>query len=71
MPWCWKTSRTTEHAIRQLRDGMQAFAGLASVRPQQFTPENIARMQAMSERMTQMRRQIARCSRLLRSNWPR
>lgn len=54
---------STEHAIRQLRDGMQAFAGLAQrFGPEQFTPENIARMQAMSQRMTQMRGHIAKVS---------
>ena len=54
---------STEAAIRQLRDGMQAFAGLAQrFGAEQFTPENVQRMQAMSERLTQMRGHIAKIS---------
>lgn len=54
---------STEQAIRQLRDGMQAFAGLAQrFGPEQFTAANVARMQAMSERLTQMRGHIAKVS---------
>lgn len=54
---------STEQAIRQLRDGMQAFAGLSQrFGADQFTPNNIARMQAMSERLTQMRGHIAKVS---------
>lgn len=54
---------STEQAIRQLRDGMQAFAGLAQrFGPAQFTPPNIQRMQAMSDRLTQMRGHIAKVS---------
>ena len=52
---------STEQAIRQLRDGMQAFAGLAQrFGADQFTPANVARMQAMSERLTQMRGHMAK-----------
>ncbi|MGN1055784.1 MAG: hypothetical protein ACI4QS_03605 [Comamonas sp.] len=48
-----------EQAISQLRDGMQAFAGLAQrYDAAQFTPDNVARMQAMSERLGQMRGHI-------------
>ena len=54
---------STEQAIRQLRDGMQAFAGLAQrFGADQFTPANIQRMQQMSERLTQMRGHIAKMS---------
>lgn len=54
---------STEHAIRQLRDGMQAFAGLSQrFDAGQFTPENVATMQTMSERLTQMRGHIAKVS---------
>lgn len=54
---------STEQAIRQLRDGMQAFAGLAQrFGAEQFTPENVQRMQAMSGRLTQMRGHIAKMS---------
>lgn len=54
---------STEQAIRQLRDGMQAFAGLAQrFGADQFTPANVQRMQAMSQRLTQMRGHIAKMS---------
>lgn len=54
---------STEQAIRQLRDGMQAFSGLAQrFGAEQFTPQNIQRMQAMSDRLTQMRGHIAKMS---------
>lgn len=54
---------STEHAIRQLRDGMEAFAGLAHrFTPEQFTAQNVQRMQTMSERLTQMRGHIAKVS---------
>ena len=54
---------STEQAIRQLRDGMQAFAGLAQrFGAEQFTPANMARMQRMSDRLTQMRGHIAKMS---------
>lgn len=54
---------STEQAIRQLRDGMQAFAGLAQrFGADQFTLANIARMQTMSGRLTQMRGHIAKIS---------
>ena len=47
---------STEKAIRQLRDGMEAFAGLSKrFGAEQFTPENIQRMQVMSDRLSQMR----------------
>jgi hypothetical protein len=53
----------TEQAIRQLRDGMQAFAGLAQrFGAEQFTPANVQRMQVMSERLTQIRGHIAKMS---------
>lgn len=52
---------STQQAIAQLRDGMQAFAGLAQrFDAAQFTPANIARMQAMSDRLMQMRGHIAK-----------
>ena len=54
---------STEQAIRQLRDGMQAFAGLAQrFGADQFTPQNVQRMQAMSGRLTQLRGHIAKMS---------
>lgn len=54
---------STEQAIRQLRDGMQAFAGLAQrFGPDQFMPANVQRMQSMSQRLTQMRGHIAKMS---------
>ncbi|MDO4591902.1 MAG: outer membrane protein assembly factor BamD [Comamonadaceae bacterium] len=54
---------STEQAIRQLRDGMEAFAGLAQrFDASQFTPDNTARMHTMSERLTQMRGHIAKLS---------
>ena len=54
---------STEQAIRQLRDGMQAFAGLAQrFGAEQFTPENVQRMQAMFGRLTQMRGHISKVS---------
>lgn len=54
---------STEQAIRQLRDGMEAFAGLAQRFGQdQFTPENVQRMRTMSDRLTQMRGHIAKMS---------
>jgi len=54
---------STEQAIRQLRDGMEAFAGLAQrFGSEQFTDENVQRMRAMSERLTQMRGHIAKVS---------
>ena len=56
---------STEQAIRQLRDGMQAFAGLAQrFGAEQFTPANVQRMQQMSDRLTQMRGHIAKVSAL-------
>lgn len=54
---------STEQAIRQLRDGMQAFACLAQrFGADQFTPQNVQRMQAMSGRLTQLRGHIAKMS---------
>lgn len=54
---------STEQAIRQLRDGMQAFAGLAQrFGADQFTPQNVQRMHAMSGRLTQLRGHIAKMS---------
>lgn len=54
---------STEQAIRQMRDGMQAFAGLAQrFGAEQFTPANVQRMQTMSKRLTQMRGHIAKAS---------
>lgn len=54
---------STEQAIRQLRDGMQAFAGLAQrFGADQFTPQNVQRMQAMSGRLMQLRGHIAKMS---------
>ena len=54
---------STEQAIRQLRDGMQAFAGLAQrFGSDQFTEANVQRMRAMSDRLTQMRGHIAKVS---------
>lgn len=54
---------STEQAIRQLRDGMEAFAGLAPrFESQQFTPDNVQRMQSMSDRLSQMRGFISKVS---------
>jgi len=54
---------STEAAIRQLRDGMEAFAGLSKrFGADQFTAENTQRMQAMSGRLTQMRGHITKMS---------
>ena len=54
---------STEQAVRQLRDGMQAFVGLAQrFGADQFNDANVQRMRAMSERMTQMRGHIAKVS---------
>lgn len=53
----------SETAMRQLRDGMQAFAGLAQRFGQdQFSPENLQRMRRMSDRLTQMRGHLAKVS---------
>ena len=52
---------STEQAIRQLRDGMEAFAGLAQrFGKEQFTAENVQRMQVMSDRLSQMRGYISK-----------
>ena len=54
---------STEQSIRQLRDGMQAFAGLAQrFGKDQFTPANIHRMQIMSDRLSQMRGFISKAA---------
>lgn len=54
---------STEQAMRQLRDGMEAFAGLARrFGPEQFTESNVQRMRTMSERLAQMRGHIAKMS---------
>ncbi len=51
----------TEQAVTQLRQGMEAFAGLAPrFGQEQFTEQNVARMQALSQRMTQMRCHMAK-----------
>lgn len=50
-------------AISQLRDGMQAFAGLAQrFGAIQFTLENVQRMKIISERLIQVRGHIAKMS---------
>lgn len=54
-----------EQGIRQLRDGMAAFSGLAQrFAPDAFTPENVAHMQRISERMTHMRGHLAKVAAL-------
>lgn len=54
---------STEQSIRQLSDGMQAFAGLAQrFGKDQFTPANIQRMQIMSDRLSQMRGYISKAT---------
>ena len=51
----------TEQAIRQLRDGMAAFVGLSQrFGPDQRTPENVAHMQRISERLALMREHIVK-----------
>jgi exonuclease VII small subunit len=50
-----------EPAIRQLRDGMEAFAGLAQrFDAAEFTPANQQRMQEMSDRLGLMREHIVK-----------
>ena len=54
---------STKQAISQLRDGMEAFAGLAQrFGAEQFTDSNVQRMRAMSDRLTRMRGHIAKAS---------
>ncbi|MBS7348860.1 MAG: hypothetical protein KIG95_01595 [Comamonas sp.] len=48
-----------EQAAEQLRQSMSAFVRLAQqFEPAAFTPRNVAHMQAISERLTQMRGHI-------------
>lgn len=50
-----------EKAIHQLKDGMQAFVGLAHrFGASQFTPDNVARMEQMSQRLAQVREHIVK-----------
>ncbi|WP_284335592.1 hypothetical protein [Comamonas sp. NoAH] len=54
---------SVEQAIGQLRDGMQAFAGLAQrFGAIEFTLENVQRMKIISERLIQLRGHIAKMS---------
>lgn len=53
----------TEQSVRQLRDGMAAFAGLAQrFGREQFTPDNVQRMQRMSDRIGLLRGHISKMS---------
>lgn len=51
----------TEQAIRQLRDGMAAFVGLSQrFGAEQRSPENVAHMEQISERLAVMRNHIVK-----------
>lgn len=54
---------STQQAISQMRDGMQAFAGLSSrFGADEFNAANVAKMQIMSDRIMQLRGHISKVS---------
>lgn len=58
-----KQPDATEQAVRQLRDGMQALAGLAQrFGADQWNAQNLQRMQQISERLVQIRAHIVKMS---------